>query len=74
MLKIMNRVLEENQIEKMENNIHLFYELYNKREDLTLKELKILRDFCYRLELVDYHKYSESLDELIEEKRFIKTQ
>lgn len=51
MLKIIARFSEDDlQIHKQNENqddIILFYDVYNKRNDLTLKELKILRDYYY---------------------------
>lgn len=51
MLKITVRFSEDDlQIHKQnetQDDITLFYDVYNKRSDLTLKELKILRDYYY---------------------------
>lgn len=64
------------------NRVELFYKVYEHIDHLTLKELKILRDFCYALndkydltikhgiETEDeiYRKYSSELDDLIEKR------
>lgn len=80
MLKIVNRFKELEY-----DNIKLFYEVYNKKENLSVKELQTLRDFCYALEdkydltikkspdeekeYDIYYKYSEELDKFLEEKK-----
>lgn len=86
MLKVATR-LSENGSEKdnrTQNNVELFYDLYNKRDNLTLKELKLLRDFydilrhnnCFAVtescETIKCYEYSEAIDELIDEKRYMK--
>ena len=49
MLKIVSRFakndLEKLQLTENTNDVALFYEVYHHRNDLTLRELKILRDF-----------------------------
>lgn len=64
------------------NRVELFYKVYENIDYLTLKELKILRNFCYALEdrydlrikheveTEDeiYRKYSSELDEKLEKR------
>lgn len=86
MLKIIKRISrEDSEIQELTSNIKLFYEVYNKRDILTLEELEILRNFCYAFEDKNSHvitrpyeeerendiycKYSRIIDELIEEKK-----
>lgn len=66
----------------VDRNIELFYEVYNIREFLTLKELMILQETCVILknlfyfcifydksEKDKYHQYSENINNLIELKK-----
>lgn len=86
MLKIIKRISrEDSELQELTSNIKLFYEVYNKREFLTLEELEILRNFCYAFEDKNslvitrpyeeerendiYYKYSRMIDELIEEQK-----
>lgn len=92
MLKITARFSEDDlQIHKQnetQDDINLFYDVYNKRNDLTLKKLKILRDYYYIIKSnhqfvinqfdrqssddQSYIQYSDNLDELIDKKRLRK--
>lgn len=92
MLKIVSRFSQEDlQIHKQtetQDNIHLFYDVYDKKNDLTLKELKILRDYYYLIKNNNsfimehfykkanneqfYDEYSDILDELISRKQLKK--
>ncbi len=93
MLKIIARFSETDlqiyQQAENQNNISLFFDVYNKRNDLTLKELKVLRDYYYLVksdhrfvinqfygETSNDHsliQYSDELDELIDKKRLRKS-
>lgn len=92
MLQITTRFSKDNselsKQSKQLDNVELFYIVYNRMDDLTLKELKILRKFCYALrdkydltikrdhekESEDdiYEKYSDIIDNFIDGKRLRK--
>lgn len=88
MLKIVNHFSQSdsqsNEDFKQLSNVELFYKVYNRIEELSLKELTVLRDFCYALydkydlritrdweeecENDIYDKYSEVIDKILKEK------
>lgn len=53
MLSIANRFVkaEEEKINSLDdiNRVELFYKVYRQVDNLTLRELRILRNFCYAL-------------------------
>lgn len=73
------------QQDEIQNYVRLFYEAYSRKNDLTVKELKVLRDFYCLLRsnysFMTVHQYKEQgessyydiLDELIDRKRLRKT-
>lgn len=80
-----NEIEDSEQYANMDCNVKLFFEVYNKMEYLTLKELRLLYDFCYILrrqgyfsvikdndakEAINrYNQYSDNIYELIELKK-----
>lgn len=89
MLEVYRRLEENdilsNQFNIIDNNIKLFYDVYNNKDNLTLKELKILKKYCYTLknncsfttikcysegmEKYNYDQCSKTLNKLIDQKR-----
>lgn len=79
---------EENILLNNMSYVELFYNVYKQVDYLTLRELKVLRNFCYalydpydltivsdhRAESEDdiYYKYSNLLDNYVDEKTKIK--
>lgn len=88
MVLIFNRFekTEEEKLDSLDNinRVELFYKVYRQMNYLTLRELKILRNFCYALhnpydltiasdyktesEEEVYYKYSGVLDNYMEKK------
>lgn len=87
MLKIITRfsgdALQVYKQNETYDDINLFYDVYNNKDNLTLKELKALRDYYYLIEsnhqfdrqssdVQSYVQYSDNLDESIDKKRLRK--
>lgn len=87
MLKIITRfsgdALQVYKQNETHDDINLFYDVYNNKDNLTLKELKALRDYYYLIEsnhqfdrqssdVQSYVQYSDNLDESIDKKRLRK--
>lgn len=53
MISIVNRFekLDEEKIDSLDdiNHVELFYKAYSQMDNLTLRELRVLRNFCYTL-------------------------
>lgn len=81
--------VEEEQLNSLDNidRVELFYQVYHHLNDLTIKELKILRDFCYALndqydlrisrsdkesEQDVYYRYRSQIDDFIDLKTYKK--
>jgi len=81
--------LEDNQLDLLEdiNHVELFHQVYNHVDELSVKELKVLRDFCYALdnpydlrisrdnkerEQDIYDKYRSKIDNIIDSKTYKK--
>lgn len=90
MVKIVSQLSESdfyNQSEEIQDPIKLFYEVYSRKNDLTVRKLKILRDYYdlikshYNFMSIQYREdgnslynsYDDILDELIDKKRLRKT-
>lgn len=67
MKEITTRYPENNtQKEEMTPNIKLFYDVYNHIDDLSLKELKVLRKYCCTIEDVNSIGPIEQMESSIE--------
>lgn len=92
MILIKNRftnIGEEQQSDSLDNinRIELFHQVYSHIDKLTVKELNVLRDFCYTLydpydlrisrdnqetEQDIYYQYSSKIDNFIDSKTYKK--
>lgn len=89
MVFIKNRFTNSDQKDSLEdiNHVELFHQVYNHIDELKVKELNVLRDFCYALydpydlrisrdnqerEQDIYDKYRGKIDDLIDLKTYRK--
>ncbi len=78
-VRLSNDIIENDNI--IVDNVQLLYEVYNHIDDLTKKELNILREFCYllkqtnsfnlekKIDIKSYYQYIDVIDNSIELKK-----
>ncbi len=67
MKEITTRYKEEEEDQEQEpSNVELFYDVYHHIDDLSLKELKVLREYCSLLKDVNCMKSIQKMEDSLE--------